>query len=136
MTAKTFPEFMRAVTTTHPDTICALANDAAERREPHCEANFYQPRTMEFTFFLVCYLNRIEALHFEAKAAGVKVKTYSKSGPLPSLFSQHCLLASDGTKTRPLVYLQRPKWIKDDAQWSRICAAVTITLPNEFEVTE
>ena len=65
----------------------------------------------------------------------MKLKNYSQSGPLQGVCSQHCLLASDGAVTRPLMYLQRPKWIKDDAQWIRICAAITITLPAGFEVT-
>jgi hypothetical protein len=34
----------------------------------------------------------------------------------------------------PLVYLQRPKWIKDDVVWQKICESIQIKLPKNFEV--
>lgn len=66
----------------------------------------------------------------------MKIKSYSLSGPLPGVTKQHSILASCGAYSRPLVYLQRPKWIVDDAQWLRICQGVSVTLPDGFEVTE
>ena len=65
----------------------------------------------------------------------MKIKSYSASGPIKGFRSQYSLLASDGDITRPLVYLQRPLWIKDDTQWDAICRATRVTLPIGFEVT-
>ena len=65
----------------------------------------------------------------------MKIKSYSKSGPTKGLFKQHAILAIHGSGCCPIVYLQRPKWIKNDEQWEAICEAVTLTLPVDFEVT-
>jgi hypothetical protein len=35
---------------------------------------------------------------------------------------------------RPLVYLKRPKWIKNDDDWEQICKSVRIDLPKGFQV--
>ena len=64
----------------------------------------------------------------------MKIKSYQLSGPLAGLCSQHSILISDGACTKPLIYLQRPKWIKDDAQWATICASVKLGFPNDFEI--
>ena len=66
----------------------------------------------------------------------MKLLSYSKTAPLAGFCSQYAILASNGEFSRPLVYLQRPRWIKDDAQWEAICIAVRINLPAGFEVTE
>ena len=66
----------------------------------------------------------------------MKIKTLSLTWTVPGFNFQNCIEASDGTVSAPLVYLVRPTWIKDNEQWNAICAAVTISLPAGFEVTQ
>ena len=66
----------------------------------------------------------------------MKIKTLSLTWTVPGFNFQNCIMASDGTVSVPLVYLHRPTWIKSDEQWAAICAAVTISLPVGFEVTQ
>lgn len=64
----------------------------------------------------------------------MKVKSYALSGPIEGLVKQHAIWAEEGTCMAPLIYLQRPKWISNDAQWKKICESVRLELPKEFEV--
>lgn len=66
----------------------------------------------------------------------MKVKSYSiNDNPIPGICKQSSEWATDGSNgVWPLVYLQRPKWIKDDAAWARIVASVRLELPSGFEV--
>ena len=64
----------------------------------------------------------------------MKVKSYSVSGPIDGLVKQHAVWVEEGSFLAPLIYLQRPKWIANDAQWLEIVNSVRITLPVDFEV--
>lgn len=66
----------------------------------------------------------------------MKLERYSLSGPIEGVTSQHAVMISNGQYTRPLIYLQRPKWIVDDAQWATICSSLSLALPAGYEVTE
>lgn len=59
----------------------------------------------------------------------MKPTKISKEGPIKGITKQSGFWAhSDKNSMSPLVYLQRPKWIKDDASWSRIVAGITIDI--------
>ncbi len=65
----------------------------------------------------------------------MKVDSYSvELMPTPGLWKRPCVLAHEGNKAAPLFYLQRPKWIKDDADWSRIVRSIELRLPGGFEI--
>ena len=64
----------------------------------------------------------------------MKVKTYSVNSPFKGLNKQHAIWAHEGGISGPLVYLQRPKWIANDAQWLTIVNSVRMVLPADFEV--
>ena len=64
----------------------------------------------------------------------MKVESYSVGGPVDGLVKQHAIWAQEGSTVAPLVYLQRPKWIANDAQWFTIVNAIRLQLPAGFEV--
>ena len=67
----------------------------------------------------------------------MKVTHYVPSGPMQGLNKQHCIYgrgAKPDNVYTPLVYFQRPKWIKDDACWEKIVSSIRLQLPNGFEV--
>ena len=61
-------------------------------------------------------------LHHPENKKCVMSKQYSIWGQ----FQSNCI--------SPLIYLQRPKWIKDDEVWKQVCESVKIELPENFEV--
>lgn len=65
----------------------------------------------------------------------MKVTHYHIGDPVSGVCKQSAVWArgEDGAHS-PLIYLQRPKWIKDDAAWNRIVASVRVNLPKNFEV--
>ena len=68
----------------------------------------------------------------------MKVTDYGLDSPCEGSYKRDCvILARDSTQGgySPLIYLQRPKWIKDDAAWLKIVNSVRLKLPKEFEVT-
>ena len=67
----------------------------------------------------------------------MKITHYALDAPRNGLYKQHTILARGKTDVGyvPLVYLQRPKWIKDDAAWKKIVESVQLRLPKGFEVT-
>ena len=66
----------------------------------------------------------------------MKVTHYHTCGPIDGLCKQHAIWVSgEDAPTSPLVFLQRPKWIKDDAAWAKIIESVQLRLPQGFEVT-
>lgn len=68
----------------------------------------------------------------------MKVTHYHVSGPVDGVCKQSAIWArgSHGEQHAysPLVYLQRPKWITDDAAWRKIVAAVNFKLPRGTEI--
>ena len=66
----------------------------------------------------------------------VKVSHYVLSGPWKGVTKQHCLMGREerGNGYSPLVYLQRPKWIKDDDCWDKIVNSIRLNLPTNYEV--
>lgn len=41
------------------------------------------------------------------------------SGPIKGVSKSHALWVESGVRFQPLVYFQKPKWIKDDAAWEK-----------------
>lgn len=66
---------------------------------------------------------------------GMKLETYSIGKPVSGVCRQYAIWATEGSTTSPIVYLQRPKWITDDAAWERIVKSIRLDLPNGFNVT-
>ena len=66
----------------------------------------------------------------------MKIKSYSVCGPCEGLVKQNAIWVQgeDATGLYPLIYLQRPKWIKSDDAWKKICESVKLDLPKDFEV--
>ncbi len=56
--------------------------------------------------------------------------TISLCGPQHGLSHGHAIWATRGSVAAPLVYLRRPKWIKDDASWQAILDAIEFQLPQ------
>ena len=64
----------------------------------------------------------------------MKAKSYEVTGPINGVCKQSAIWIKDVCCISPLVYLQRPKWIKDDAIWNEIVSSVRINLPVGKEV--
>ena len=64
----------------------------------------------------------------------MKIESYGVQGPIEGLVKQHAIWVHEGSTGTPLVYLQRPKWIANDAQWSVIVTSIRLELPVDFEV--
>jgi len=66
----------------------------------------------------------------------MRVTHYGIDGPAKGLYKQNCIIARDDAKMgySPIVYLQRPKWIKDDSCWKKIVESIQLKLPKNFEV--
>ena len=66
----------------------------------------------------------------------MKIKTYSLTGACSPLWKGDCIIASDTKVTGmcPIIYLKRPKWIKDDAAWEALCKSIRLDLPTGFEL--
>lgn len=53
------------------------------------------------------------------------------SGPIKGVSKSHALWVESGVRLQPLVYFQKPKWIKDDAAWEKfIRGACTMISPE------
>jgi hypothetical protein len=66
----------------------------------------------------------------------VKITHYHTSGPVDGMCKQSAIwVRGRGSSSYPLVYLQRPKWITDDAAWRKIVDSVSLKLPRGFDVT-
>lgn len=66
----------------------------------------------------------------------MKIKSYFVSGPVEGICKQHAIWVSgdDASSLWPVVYLQRPKWFKDDVAWEKICKSIRLDVPEDFEI--
>jgi hypothetical protein len=64
----------------------------------------------------------------------MKPDSYHISGPVDGLCKSHGLWISEGNGMTPLIYFQKPKWVKDEEMWRRIVASVRIELPLGVEI--
>ena len=66
----------------------------------------------------------------------MKITHYGLDAPCKGLYKQYAIIAREYAKNgyMPILYLQRPKWIKDDAVWKKIAESVMLRLPKDFEV--
>ena len=66
----------------------------------------------------------------------MKVTHYHTSEPVKGMCKQRAIWGRGKENvSAPLIYLQRPKWIKDDAAWRKIVSSVQLKLPKGFEIT-
>lgn len=68
-----------------------------------------------------------------------EIRGYQVCGPIAGVCKQSAVWVegqtADGVNClTPIVYLQRPKWIKDDHVWEKICESVTINIPEKLLV--
>lgn len=66
----------------------------------------------------------------------MKLKSYSLCQPSSGICKQWAIWGQDSKKNSvsPLIYLQRPKWIKDDDVWQQIVNSVRLNLPSNLEI--
>lgn len=66
----------------------------------------------------------------------MKISSYSKTTyPVDGVCRQSAIWASDGKcGVYPIAYIRRPKWIKSDAAWEKIIAAIKLELPEGTEI--
>ncbi len=66
----------------------------------------------------------------------MKVTHYHVSDPIHPLTKQYAIWGRDSNTncSVPLVYLQRPKWIKDGDAWRKIALSIQLKLPKGYEV--
>lgn len=64
----------------------------------------------------------------------MQLKSCSVDGPVKGLCKQYAVWGHNGVGACPLIFLQRPKWIKDDGVWQKIVDSVKLDLPVDFEV--
>jgi hypothetical protein len=63
----------------------------------------------------------------------MKIERYYIGSPVEGLCKQRAIWISEGNQHTPLVYLQKPKHIKQE-QWAEICNSISISLPSGFEI--
>jgi hypothetical protein len=63
------------------------------------------------------------------------IQSYSISSPVKGICKQHAAWGMTGNCAVPLIYLQRPKWITDDAVWENIVESVRLVLPDGLDVS-
>lgn len=63
----------------------------------------------------------------------MKVESYSKLKPYETKSKQYSIWINSSSQTWPLIYLQRPKWIKDDNDWEMIVDSIEINLKRGTE---
>ena len=65
----------------------------------------------------------------------MKIVSYSVCGPIDRVSKQHAIYGHySENKMIPLVYLQRPKWIKDDTAWQAIVGSIQLLLPSGTDI--
>lgn len=63
------------------------------------------------------------------------VKSYYQTGACKPLWNQNCVVVTNEEgEHRPAIFLQRPKWITDDARWNILCKSVRLELPSGCEL--
>lgn len=68
------------------------------------------------------------------KRKKMKIDSYSISGPISGICKQHAMWAQEGSVTSPLIYFQRPAWIKDDSVWLKLVKSIKLEVQHGFEV--
>lgn len=53
------------------------------------------------------------------------------SGPIKGVSKSYALWVESGVRCQPLVYFQKPKWIKDDAAWEKFVRGAFIMISTE-----
>ena len=56
------------------------------------------------------------------------------SGPVKGVRKSYALWVESGVRFQPLVYFQKPKWIKDDAAWEKFIRGVFMAISPEGHV--
>lgn len=64
---------------------------------------------------------KVERLHLER-------------GPVLPICRRPAIWAGCSNRESPIVYLQRPKWIKSDESWDLILRSIRIELPKGAEI--
>lgn len=66
----------------------------------------------------------------------MKFDSYFIGRPVKGLVKQWAIWAGNksGNSHVPLIYLQRPKWIKDDAKWEEIVSSLVLNLNKSMDV--
>lgn len=67
----------------------------------------------------------------------MKIKSYSVWEPVKGICKQHAVWIKNENSSNsffPLIYLQRPKWLKDDVAWEKICKSIRLDIPEDFEI--
>lgn len=66
----------------------------------------------------------------------MKLGKYSVEPPIEGLTKRWAIWGHDAEKNSmaPLVYLERPKWIKDDSAWEKIVRGIELNLKMMAEI--
>ena len=64
----------------------------------------------------------------------MKIESYSVCAPIRGLLKRDTIMGCEENRHAPLVILQRPKWIKSDADWGKIVSSIKLTLPLNTEI--
>lgn len=65
---------------------------------------------------------------------GIKIKGYHLCKPFWRIKQYSIWGSSEPNTNSILIYLQRPRWIKDDTVWESIVKGIRLELPMDFEV--
>ena len=57
------------------------------------------------------------------------------SGPIKGVRKSYGLWVESGVRFQPLVYFQKPKWIKDDTAWERFICGLFMSISPEGQAT-
>jgi hypothetical protein len=67
----------------------------------------------------------------------MKITRYSICRPIEGLCKSWAIWGGndEDSSISPLVYLTRPKWIKDDASWEKIVNSIKLSLLTDTEIS-
>lgn len=58
----------------------------------------------------------------------MNIESYSICRPVKGICKQWAIWGNSGSKTYPLVYLQRPKWIDSDEGWETLMRSIRLDI--------
>lgn len=65
-----------------------------------------------------------------------RLEGYCVVPPIKGMSKYPVVMGKSGDTNFPLLYLQRPKWIKSDSMWQEIVNSVRLELPGDFDLRE
>lgn len=64
----------------------------------------------------------------------MKVEKIEICGPVNGLWKSHAICIQEGNSSAPIMYISRPKWIKDETKWKEIVNSLQLSIKAGTEI--